>query len=102
LRAPAGAGSADDLGLGGPAGPAAGPDACWRSAVAGGSAEPGRPVTARALDLLGAFDTRHRRLTLTQLAGRADLPMATAHRLVAELAAWGALARRADGCYEVG
>jgi DNA-binding IclR family transcriptional regulator len=59
-------------------------------------------VTARALDLLGAFDTRHRRLTLTQLAGRADLPMATAHRLVAELAAWGALARRADGCYEVG
>jgi DNA-binding IclR family transcriptional regulator len=70
--------------------------------VAGGSAEPGRPVTARALDLLGAFDTGHRRLTLTQLAGRAHLPMATAHRLVAELAAWGALTRRADGCYEVG
>ena len=70
--------------------------------MAGGSAEPGRPVTARALDLLGAFDTGHRRLTLTQLADRADLPMATAHRLVAELAAWGALTRRADGRYEVG
>ena len=70
--------------------------------MAGGSAEPGRPVTARALDLLGAFDTGHRRLTLTQLADRADLPMATTHRLVAELAAWGALTRRADGRYEVG
>ena len=28
--------------------------------MAGGCAEPGRPVTARALDLLGAFDTGHR------------------------------------------
>jgi DNA-binding IclR family transcriptional regulator len=70
--------------------------------VAGGTSEPGRPVTARALDLLGAFDTAHRRMTLTELANRAGLPIATAHRLVAELVGWGALARRHDGAYEVG
>jgi DNA-binding IclR family transcriptional regulator len=67
-----------------------------------GAAEPGRPVTARELDLLGAFDTAHRRMTLTELAARAGLPMATAHRLVGDLAGWGALARRPDGAYEVG
>jgi len=59
-------------------------------------------VTARALDLLGAFDTAHRRMTLTELAARAGLPMATAHRLVGDLAGWGALVRRPDGAYEVG
>nr|WP_281381033.1 IclR family transcriptional regulator [Nocardioides panaciterrulae] len=52
--------------------------------------------------LLGAFDERHRRLTLSQLAGRAGLPVATAHRLVAELVAWGALARTGSGEYVVG
>ena len=70
--------------------------------MAGGASQPGRPVTSRALDLLGAFDTGHRRMTLTQLAVRAGMPMATAHRLVAELVAWGALVRRPDGAYEVG
>ena len=64
--------------------------------------QPGRPVTARALDLLGAFDTAHRRMTLTELAARAGLPIATAHRLVAELVGWGALARRATAAYEIG
>ena len=59
-------------------------------------------MTARALDLLGAFDTAHRRMTLTELAARAGLPMATAHRLVGDLAGWGALVRRPDGAYEVG
>jgi DNA-binding IclR family transcriptional regulator len=70
--------------------------------VAGGASQPGRPVTSRALDLLGSFDTDHRRMTLTQMAARADIPMATAHRLVADLVCWGALARRPDGAYEVG
>ena len=78
------------------------PGASRRSAVAGGASRAGRPVTARALDLLGAFDTAHRRMTLTELAARAGLPIATAHRLVAELVGWGALARRHDGAYEVG
>jgi DNA-binding IclR family transcriptional regulator len=52
--------------------------------------------------VLGAFDSRHPTLTLTQIARRADLPPPTAHRLVAELEAWQALARRADGSYEIG
>jgi len=70
--------------------------------VAGNSTAPGTSVTARALAILGAFDERHRRLTLTRLAERAGLPVATAHRLVAELVAWGALARTETGEYVVG
>ncbi|NYD43785.1 IclR family transcriptional regulator domain-containing protein [Nocardioides panaciterrulae] len=70
--------------------------------MAGNSGSPGASVTSRALALLGAFDERHRRLTLSQLAGRAGLPVATAHRLVAELVAWGALARTGSGEYVVG
>jgi DNA-binding IclR family transcriptional regulator len=70
--------------------------------VAGNSSTPGATVTSRALALLGAFDERHRRLTLTELAARAGLPVPTAHRLVAELADWGALARTPAGDYVVG
>lgn len=70
--------------------------------VAGNAARPGLSVTSRALAVLGAFDARHRRLTLTELAERADLPAATAHRLVGELVAWGALARTGSGEYVIG
>jgi DNA-binding IclR family transcriptional regulator len=70
--------------------------------MAGNSSSPGTTVTSRALGLLGAFDERHRRLTLTELAARADLPVATAHRLVGELVAWGALTRTSAGDYVVG
>lgn len=70
--------------------------------MAGGARTPGRSVTSRALAVLGAFDAAHPTLTLTQIARRADLPPPTAHRLVAELEAWQALARRADGRYEIG
>jgi DNA-binding IclR family transcriptional regulator len=59
-------------------------------------------VTSRALDLLGAFDPDHRRLTLTELANRAGLPLATAHRLIAELQKWGALDRLPTGEYVIG
>ncbi|MDF1605334.1 IclR family transcriptional regulator [Nocardioides sp. YIM 152315] len=70
--------------------------------MAGNTSAPGASVTSRALALLGAFDERHRRLTLTQLAERAGLPLPTAHRLVGELVAWGALSRTDEGCYVVG
>ena len=70
--------------------------------MAGRTSSPGATVTGRALALLGAFDADHRRLGLTELAGRAGLPVPTAHRLVAELVAWGALARAEDGAYVVG
>ncbi len=70
--------------------------------MAGGSSTPGASVTSRALALLGAFDEDHRRLGLTELAARADVPLSTAHRLVRELTTWGALARTPDGHYVVG
>jgi DNA-binding IclR family transcriptional regulator len=62
----------------------------------------GATVTSRALALLGAFDEDHRRLTLTELAQRAELPVPTAHRLVGELAEWGAVTRTSTGEYVVG
>jgi DNA-binding IclR family transcriptional regulator len=70
--------------------------------MAGNTSSPGASVTSRALALLGAFDDDHRRLSLTELAERAELPLPTAHRLVAELVEWGALARGASGRYVVG
>jgi len=70
--------------------------------MAGNTSTPGATVTSRALALLGAFDEQHRRLTLTELAQRAALPVPTTHRLVGELVAWGALARTSSGEYVVG
>jgi DNA-binding IclR family transcriptional regulator len=70
--------------------------------MAGRSATPGRSVTSRALGLLDAFDSANPRLSLSEIAERSGTPLATAHRLLAELTDWGALARRADGRYEVG
>jgi DNA-binding IclR family transcriptional regulator len=70
--------------------------------VAGNSSSPGATVASRVLAILGAFDEHHRRLTLTELAARAGLPVPTAHRLVGELAAWGALVRTPAGDYVVG
>lgn len=54
---------------------------------------PGATVTSRALALLGSFDSAHPKLSLSEMARRAGLPVATAHRLSAELVAWGALER---------
>lgn len=70
--------------------------------MAGGTSEPGRTVTSRLLAILDAFDTTAGPLTLTEIAGAAGLPLATAHRLVAELAGHRVLQRTADGTYEVG
>jgi DNA-binding IclR family transcriptional regulator len=70
--------------------------------VAGNTGQPGTTVTSRVLALLGAFDADHRAMTLTELARRADMPLATAYRLVGELVEWGALMRRASGEYVVG
>jgi DNA-binding IclR family transcriptional regulator len=75
----------------------------WKGCrVAGNSTSPGSSVASRLLALLDAFDIEHRRLSLSELARRADLPLATAHRLVAELADWGALVREPSGSYVIG
>lgn len=70
--------------------------------MAGNTGQPGTTVASRVLALLGAFDADHRSMTLTELARRADMPLATAFRLVGELVEWGALVRRASGEYVVG
>jgi DNA-binding IclR family transcriptional regulator len=65
-------------------------------------ADDGRSAVGRSLSVLGVFDEGHRSLTLSQIGRRAQLPLATAHRLVGELAAARLLVRRGDGSYEVG
>lgn len=63
---------------------------------------PRTPVAERLLEILSIFDQGHKELTLTAIAQRAELPMATAHRLVRRLAEWGALERGEDGAYRIG
>ncbi|MFF5243513.1 IclR family transcriptional regulator [Streptosporangium sp. NPDC000095] len=59
-------------------------------------------MASRLLAVLGAFDADHRSLTLSEIGRRADIPLPTTHRLVAELTDWGALVRRSSGEYVVG
>ncbi|GAB2810632.1 IclR family transcriptional regulator [Lentzea nigeriaca] len=68
----------------------------------GRPAGPTGPVIGRALRLLDAFDAQRRELTLSELARRADMPLSTAHRLMQELCAWGAVERGTDGLYRIG
>jgi DNA-binding IclR family transcriptional regulator len=70
--------------------------------MAGNTSRPGASVVSRALALLTAFDADHRRLTLSEMARRADLPTPTAHRLAGELVSGGMLVRRPSGDYVVG
>lgn len=49
-----------------------------------------------------AFTPTWPALTLSEIARRAGLPLTTAHRLVGELCASGALERDADGSYRIG
>ena len=60
--------------------------------MAGGSA-PGASLVARTLAVLGAFDDQHRRLLLTELAGRSGLSAPTTLRIVRKLVAGGARVR---------
>ena len=52
--------------------------------------------------ILRTFDTRNRRQTLSAIADRADLPIATVHRLIAELVLGGLVERDPHGAYEIG
>lgn len=70
--------------------------------MAGNTSDAGASVASRLLAVLDAFDDEHRSMTLSALGRRAGLPLATTHRLVAELSAWGGLVRRPSGEYVVG
>jgi DNA-binding IclR family transcriptional regulator len=70
--------------------------------VGGNSREAGRSTADRLLSLLAAFSSARPRLTLSELAEASNLPIATAHRLAAELVSWGALERLPDGPYQIG
>ncbi|WP_306368742.1 IclR family transcriptional regulator [Nocardiopsis sp. CC223A] len=69
--------------------------------MAGNTGTPGATVAGRVMAVLGAFDEHHRRLSLSAIARRAELPPPTVHRLVGELVRHGALARE-GGSYVVG
>jgi DNA-binding IclR family transcriptional regulator len=70
--------------------------------MAGNTSQPGATVVSRTVALLTAFDDTHPRLTLTELARRAGLPLATVHRLAGELTTLGMLTRTPSGHYVIG
>lgn len=63
---------------------------------------PGESVTGRALRVLAAFTARDSGLSLSEISRRAGVPLTTAHRLVGELTAWGALECDPHGRYRIG
>ena len=63
---------------------------------------PPKSVTARALAVLAAFDVEHPRLTLSRLARRSGLPVATVYRLAGELEDGRFLERDEAGRYGLG
>jgi DNA-binding IclR family transcriptional regulator len=63
---------------------------------------PRRSMAGKVLDVLAAFTPAFPELTLSGISRRAGLPLTTTHRVVGELAAWGALERGPDGAYHIG
>ncbi|WP_329284945.1 IclR family transcriptional regulator [Streptomyces sp. NBC_00691] len=63
---------------------------------------PRSTAAGKVLDVLAAFDREHPSQTLSEIAQRTGLALSTAHRVVTELAAWGALERGEDGSWHVG
>jgi DNA-binding IclR family transcriptional regulator len=59
-------------------------------------------VASRLFKVLASFTAERPALSLSELSTSARLPLSTTHRLVAELAAWGALERGVDGRYRIG
>ena len=65
-------------------------------------AEPGPTVATRLFRILDAFTAQRPAMTLSAISRHSGLALTTTHRLVGELAAWGALERGADGRYRIG
>lgn len=70
--------------------------------VAGRAEVAGKSVTSRALNILASFDAGHSSLTLSEISRRSQTPVATCHRLLAELVEWGALVKTPTGQYQIG
>ena len=68
--------------------------------MAGNSTDPGRSVTSKVTAILMAFADGGIH-TLTDVAGAANLPTSTAHRLASELVAWRLLERTEDRSYRI-
>lgn len=69
--------------------------------MAGGS-PPGASLVLRTVDVLGAFNDKHRHRTLVELATATGLSSATALRIARQLVEAGALNRLPDGSYAIG
>ncbi len=63
---------------------------------------PTGPVIGRAFQVLDAFSPQRPVLSLSEIARRAAMPLSTVHRLVHELAEWGAVERDEAGSYRIG
>ncbi|MFJ7905644.1 IclR family transcriptional regulator [Kitasatospora sp. NPDC096204] len=63
---------------------------------------PRSTAAGKVLEVLAAFDREHPSQTLSEIAQRTGLALSTAHRVVTELAGWGALERAEDGSWHVG
>jgi DNA-binding IclR family transcriptional regulator len=74
------------------------------AASSDGDEAAGSSVASRMFAVIDAFTTPTpaQSLTLTAIAERADLPLSTTHRLVAEWMTWGGITRLADGRYSLG
>lgn len=70
--------------------------------AAGAGALSGATAGGKLLAVLDAFSRDRPALTLSQIARSAGLPVSTAHRIVAELTAWGGLERDDGGHYRIG
>lgn len=70
--------------------------------MSGRCGQPGKSVTSRVVEILGAFDSVHTGLTLSEVARRSGLALSTAHRLVHELEGAGLLARDSAGNFHIG
>lgn len=69
----------------------------------GGPAATGSPtVASRLFRILETFSPRRPAQTLSAISRNSGLSLTTAHRLVGELAQWGALERAEDGRYRIG
>ena len=70
--------------------------------MAGGVSPGGQSVTGRVLSILAVFEKSLAPRSLTDISAETGLPLSTTHRLLAELEAWDALQRDANGRYQIG